>query len=157
MCIAARRRRRWRFVRRGCRCFFGLVAATSGKRHALLCDFLQSRCDTRLILENPSLEQKTTEGKEHLTELFDARLEFLYARLQLNDRGVFSPAICLLRDAKLLSTSLNSLSQLQLALYVVVRYVPTSGTRRSSVSVRGRPLLRGAGASVIASAIVDCF
>jgi hypothetical protein len=67
-------------------------------------------------LENPSLEQKITEGKERLAELFDARLEFLYARLQIDDRGLFPLAIYLLRDAKLLSTSLDSLSQFQLAL-----------------------------------------
>jgi hypothetical protein len=67
-------------------------------------------------LENPSLEQKITEGKERHAELFDARFEFLYARLQIYDRGLFSLAICLLRDAKLLSTSLESLSQFQLAL-----------------------------------------
>ena len=82
----------------GCR-LFGLIAAPFGKRHALLCNFLQSSYDTRLILKNPSLEQKITKGKERLAELFDARLEFLYARLQISDRGLFSLAICLLRDA----------------------------------------------------------
>lgn len=116
LCIAERGRRRSRYVRGGCRCLFGLVAATFGKRHALLGNFLQSSCDTRLILENSSLEQKITKGKERLAELFDARLEFLYARLQIDDRSIFSLAIYLLRNAKLLSTSLDSLSQFQRAL-----------------------------------------
>jgi hypothetical protein len=57
-------------------------------------------------LENPSLEKEITEGKERLAELFDARLKFLYARLQIDDRVLFSLAVCLLRDAKLLSTFL---------------------------------------------------
>jgi hypothetical protein len=80
----------------------------------------------RLILKNPSLEQEITEGKERLAELFDARLEFSYARLQIDDRGLFSLAICLLRDAKLPSTSLDFPESVP-TCSVVARDVHTSG------------------------------
>lgn len=63
-------------------------------------------------MKNPSLEQKITEGEERLAELLDARLQVLYTRLQIDDRSLFSLAMCLLRDAKLPSTSLDSLSVL---------------------------------------------
>ena len=115
----------------------GLAAAIFGKRYALLCDFLQRRCDARLILENLNLEQEITEGKERLAELFDARLEFLYARLQIDYRGLFSLAICLLRDAKLRSTSLDSLSQFQVALQLLKMYPPREFADRPSQFVAG--------------------
>lgn len=61
-------------------------------------------------MKNPSLEQKITEGEERLAELLDARLQVLYTRLQIDDRGLFFLAMYLLRDAKLPSTFLDSLS-----------------------------------------------
>jgi hypothetical protein len=60
-----------------------------------------------MILRNTSLEKQVTERKERLAELFNARFEFLYARLQSGNCGLLALAISLLSDAKLRSTSLN--------------------------------------------------
>ena len=105
--LAADNRCRSSFDRRR---FVGIVTSLFGERYALSGDSLERGRDTRVSRKYIFLKKKIAERKERLANLLNTLLQLLHPGLQIIDRAFLSPAISLLCDAKLLATSLDTMS-----------------------------------------------